>query len=566
MRDLLHGKKDISLRWFWLAALLLTAAKLAACALMYAYYCPPLAPLDDDLMFRAAVSITEGEWLGPYGWKTIAKHMGFAVWLALLHLLHIPYVVGGQLLWAGASAFAAWAFWPLLKKRWQALLLYLVLLFDPAAVASFTFRVYRDNIFPALCLLVFAGFSGYALRGGQKLSRSLPLLAGAGFGLGAAYLSREDGLWLLPFVAGAMVITAFYILRERGGSGKVPRLLAMALPIALAGGMVLGYCAMNQAYYGRFIVSDFTSREFKDAYGAMTRIRHDNWTADVAVPADVREKLYETVPAFAELREDLEGDWIANGYRNSATGDFRSGAFYWALRECVSYAGHYESAAEAEAYYRDLAQQINALCDSGVLPAGPRRSATTPPIRAAYILPTLEEGARSLWTVLTFRQTNPRVEVSVGSPEEIAAVEDFLYTPGATAAVPNTASAYLSLPQRLVYLGFDGVRAVYMVLTPLAFAGALWAFVRRWVRALTKKAPGQSLLPLWIATGVLGMALLRCFMIAFVEVSSFGIGTYIMYLSTVHPLILLFSFFGAGDLLCQAAQKREKKKEKRGMA
>ena len=46
--------------------------------------------------------------------------------------------------------------------------------------------------------------------------------------------------------------------------------------------------------------------------------------------------------------------------------------------------------------------------------------------------------------------------------------------------------------------------------------------------------------------GVAGMALLRCFMIAFVEVSSFGIGTYVMYLSTVHPLLILYA--GAGIL------------------
>ena len=41
---------------------------------------------------------------------------------------------------------------------------------------------------------------------------------------------------------------------------------------------------------------------------------------------------------------------------------------------------------------------------------------------------------------------------------------------------------------------------------------------------------------------LLGMALLRCAMIAFVEVSSFGIGTSTMYLATVHPLLLLYAF------------------------
>ena len=36
-------------------------------------------------------------------------------------------------------------------------------------------------------------------------------------------------------------------------------------------------------------------------------------------------------------------------------------------------------------------------------------------------------------------------------------------------------------------------------------------------------------------------------MIAFVEVSSFGIGTSTMYLSTVHPLLLLYTY---GCLIC----------------
>ena len=47
-----------------------------------------------------------------------------------------------------------------------------------------------------------------------------------------------------------------------------------------------------------------------------------------------------------------------------------------------------------------------------------------------------------------------------------------------------------------------------------------------------------------IMLGLVGMALLRCAMIAFVEVASFNIGTYVMYLSTVHPLIILYCFIG----------------------
>ena len=72
----------------------------------YATVYPPLAPIDDHLMFTAAQNIVAGNWLGEYGWLTISKHMFFAVWLAFLHIVKVPYMVGNMALWAVACAFA----------------------------------------------------------------------------------------------------------------------------------------------------------------------------------------------------------------------------------------------------------------------------------------------------------------------------------------------------------------------------------------------------------------------------------------------------------------------------
>ena len=97
------------------------------------------------------------------------KHV-FAVWLALLNKLHLPYLLGGALLWCAAALLAAFALRPLWRKspagqaRALTLLLYALLAFLPSSWASYTLRVYRDNIFPALCLLFFAGMAGAALR------------------------------------------------------------------------------------------------------------------------------------------------------------------------------------------------------------------------------------------------------------------------------------------------------------------------------------------------------------------------------------------------------------------
>ena len=122
------------------------------------------APIDDELMFRAAQSISAGQWLGEYDWLTLSKHMFFAVWLALCNALHIPYLAAGQLLACGGALASALAFAPVLRRYKSRFLVFALLAFNPAVSASFTLRVYRDNIFPALCMFFFAGLCGWALR------------------------------------------------------------------------------------------------------------------------------------------------------------------------------------------------------------------------------------------------------------------------------------------------------------------------------------------------------------------------------------------------------------------
>ena len=82
----------------WLCLAALTALRLVLAGQQLAYVWVGGAPLDDELMFRAANSISAGQWLGGYDYLTLSKAMFFPVWLALLHALHLPYLVGGAAL------------------------------------------------------------------------------------------------------------------------------------------------------------------------------------------------------------------------------------------------------------------------------------------------------------------------------------------------------------------------------------------------------------------------------------------------------------------------------------
>ena len=63
---------------------------------------------------------------------------------------------------------------------------------------------------------------------------------------------------------------------------------------------------MNYKYYGRFIISDFTSSEFNDAMGALSRAYPDDQKRYELVPLSTRLALYEVSPTFAKLQAKKE--------------------------------------------------------------------------------------------------------------------------------------------------------------------------------------------------------------------------------------------------------------------
>jgi len=66
--------------------------------------------------------------------------------------------------------------------------------------------------------------------------------------------------------------------------------------------------ALNGARYGVTAVTEIKSPEFLAAYGALLRVKHKGWKPTVPVPEDVRERLYDVSPAFAELKPSLAGE------------------------------------------------------------------------------------------------------------------------------------------------------------------------------------------------------------------------------------------------------------------
>lgn len=542
--------------WLLLAAFaaVLVYLKLQLVAAQSIEIYPDAAPIDDELMFSCAKSILAGNWLGEYNWLTLGKHMFFSVWLAFLSACKIPYLIGGEALYALACAITALAVAPALaRKKWAMGAVFAVLWFSPYSWAQFTLRIYRDNIFPSLCLLFFAGVIGFCLRYREKASGGIFYAIIGGLGLGTAWLAREDGVWLLPFGICACAFYVICVLRSKQDKKQTAAHLALPLvTLAACLACTLSYCAMNQKYYGRFIISDFTSTEFEDAVGAMLRCDVNEPQEKVLVDYETRMKIGKAVPLMATLQAELETEPYYKGYGDAAKKEFNSGGLCWAIRKAAYNAGLASDAQSASEFYRTLADDINRACDEGKIECkNARMSTTLMPFAWKFVAPTIAETGNSLRLLFGFEQTSSLAARSYATPEQIIDYVALTYTRPIVDADPATGGVLYKLYAVNAEKTFSAITDVYRVFIYVGTALGLLTLVL-WLRKAQTAMCGVMLL------GVALSVLLRVGLVSYIEAVSFKVGTYLLYLSSACPLLLLFAALGTAACAVKIAQKLPK--------
>ena len=334
------------------------------------------ASFDDRLYLALAEQILKGNWLGPYSQFTLMKGPMYSLFVAGAYVVHLPLPLAQHILYLLGCAFLVLALRPYFTTSWHAAVLFTLLWWQPMSYVELD--VLRQNIYTPLTLLVFAGL--IALRTQARSPAYRRLLWGIllGISAGAFYLTREEGIWIVPAV-GLFLVWAF-IRPIRVHREFLQTLGQPIVATAVAAAIVMSVCALNNRYYGWFGTVEFRSHEFRSAYGALQRPIASQELPYVPVNREVRLRLYEICPSFKELQSCLEGsvglEWA--NYSDYLTGrpgeelQIGGGSFLWALRDCVVASGHAENARDALQFYRAIGNEINRACDDGR--AGPCRS------------------------------------------------------------------------------------------------------------------------------------------------------------------------------------------------
>jgi hypothetical protein len=367
------------------------------------------AALDDRLFVRMATSLLEGHWLGGYDHQILTVGPFYPLWVALSFYAGVPLILGQQLLYVFACVMLFVALREFVPSARARLLVFSALLFAPFTFDYEATRVVRDNLYMSLSLLVLAGFLGLLGSAGLTPRRRARWALGSGVALSAFWLTREEGLWLAPTLA---VLLGYSLLKSWPNSGgrRVAGLSVHLVPVALCAVSVFAVALTNYARYDVFHVIELRDPAFEAANGALLRVRHKEWNRFAQVPQETRLRIYAVSPTFSVLEPYLEGIYgrawgkiaessLTEGAANPV--DIRGSWFMWGLRRGASDLGYHRTAAQARAFYQQMADEINAACSDGRLECGPERASMLLPWRAEYAPLLARSAAKAAWRLTT---------------------------------------------------------------------------------------------------------------------------------------------------------------------
>jgi hypothetical protein len=559
-------RRHIRLYWHWWLIVLLSIIYLV---LQYNRFFNVLsfADTDDTLQYNLSKNLSEGKWLGPYTRLTLIKGVGFPAWTAFLHQTHTPLWLGNALLTIFACVAIVYALRRTSLSRWMLVTIYGVLLFNPMLVL----RVYRDLITSSLALLVCSWAIGMFILLATYRQQNKPRILNADFfvfscigivSLPMWYYVREDPLWIMLLVyllLGVGVLAYLHNLnwQLRQNARIICMILVLLAAPIIAVNIVGAYIAtQNQSHYGRYVINDYFSKDFENAYAALSRVQNTKpKLLTVPVSYEMREKIYKVSPAFSALKSCLDS---APGYcegfekdgPNSAAHDYEGGWFPFALRLAVEQAGYYTTPNDAKAYYLELTKEIDSACKVGTLQCDPVHTFDLMPLPSKPMLrPLLSNWLSSIWFISTLRHdgsgsfggdftpigpTSADRDVIARYYSARYAVPDF----GIIGKIRNGA-------QRFVYKFYATINLSVMCISLLALGFSTVVFIR-------KHAVDWKLL--FIGWLLLATVLLRSIMLSYVQTVSFPTATNLYFAST-YPFIFLFELISLA-LIVQYIQKQ----------
>ncbi|MGK5086068.1 hypothetical protein WDW86_00785 [Bdellovibrionota bacterium FG-2] len=515
------------------------------------------SPYDDAGFVRTANYLIHGEWLGPYSDMTLIKGAFYPIWIALCHWFHISLHFSQQFLHIVACFTVLVAFRPIMGRGRIALALFTVMLFSPYLYSET--RVFREGIYGSLTLLILAISIGTAFRLHASLKSLLPWLLSLGSILGFFWLTREEGVWILPSLA-ILCFGAIIKSHQEHLLKWLKIAWTLGIPMCVCCFWILLIAAINLKEYGLFETVEFNAPAFLNAYGSLQRLRVAPPRHRVPVTREMMKVAYSVSPAFLELKPLLDGDMGRNAACEQFPdcSDIGGGQFMWTFRLATAETGHYRFGAKAAmAYYQSIADQINSACNTGKIQCLAQTSSMFPTDPWFFWNPILSQIGHGLYVVSHHGPLKLSWTEQSGPDHYVNTLRDVT---GSVIVQPGWKDRHEPEPmnafgQKTGAMILNFINVIYHGVLPyllfLSFLAVFYLLSQKTTRQV-KWTTGLVFVSLWTAIMV------RIILLSILDVTAFwGINS--VYLSPLFDIVLLSSLFPLALFAQTLVQKRKAK-------
>lgn len=371
----------------------------------------------------------------------------------------------------------------------------------------------------------------------ENIQKQIKYFVGLGITLSSLYLCREETIWLLPFVLMSTIITMIFIAKDKNINNTKKRLLLYLIPIGIVIVNDLLVCTINYKNYGVFELNQYWSKEFKSAYGALTRVKPKETYSRVPVSQETMKRIYEISPKFKELEKYLSGEegkrWSKCG--DSQYGEIQGGWLHWALIRAVEEQGYYKDAKTANKYYQELADEINNAIDNGKIEGyQEKRVSIVPKFSYKEILETFIKSEKAIKYQTKYYLVNTEVQWSYKDDEK-----DVTMWQNVTTSKTDFVEKYTGKFDKLKLEILKNIKIIYEKVNPCLFIISIICLIVEVIYFIRNKKKNYKQILL-----ILGLATLyycRIFIITFTSITMYSTAMNSMYLANTYGIQILFS-------------------------
>ncbi|MDD3453398.1 MAG: hypothetical protein PHN42_03930 [Bacilli bacterium] len=377
---------------------------------------------DDQLMIMMEANLLKLNWLGDFNSLTLVKGIFFPFFLAVNAFLGISYINGITLFYSIACLIFVYSIRKIFHKEWPIYLIFLLLLFNPIMFSLETAqRVYRNSLTPGQVLLIMASI--FAMFINRKNNKNILWWSiFGGISLATFWNTREDAIWILPFIlVFTMIMIVEHIVTNKN-KFQLKKIIIFILPLIILQTFNIGISTINYMKYGVFTRVDLSNTNFSEAIEAIYSVPTYDNIEYTSVTKEKLERLYDISPSLNSISEELNAISISMDQNGRIPSDeqIEDGWFWWALRFAAEAKGYYENAIKAENFFGDIVNEIETAQKNGLIEKqSTMPSALMSPWREGYLKKLFNTSLEIIKYTNNYTDVNAIAMESVGSYNSI---------------------------------------------------------------------------------------------------------------------------------------------------